>query len=113
MTPEAKRQAVSHLCAAHGVSERRAFDVLRVDRSTVRYQLRRGDDADLRKAIKRVSRERRRFGYRRIHVMVEREGHKVNHKKLRHIYPVTLLATGPRHFEATAGDERRASPPAG
>lgn len=52
----------------------------------VRYQPVRIDDAELRAAIKRVSRERRRFGYRRIHVMVEREGHMVNHKKLRRIY---------------------------
>ena len=75
-----------HLCTMHGVSERRACEVLQVDRSTVRYQSKRVDDGDLREAIKRVSRERRRFGYRRIHVMIEREGHKVNHKKLRRIY---------------------------
>ncbi len=86
VTPEAKRQAVGHPCAVHGVSERRACEVLKVDGSTVRYQSVRGDDANLRDAIKRVSRERRRFGYRRIHVMVAREGHKVNHKKLRRIY---------------------------
>ena len=84
--PDTKRQAAQHLCTMHGVSERRACEVLQVDRSTVRYQSKRVDDGDLREAIKRVSRERRRFGYRRIHVMIEREGHKVNHKKLRRIY---------------------------
>ena len=77
---------MAHLCDEHQVSQRRACNVLQVDRSTVRYQSRRVDDAELRDAIKRVSRERRRFGYRRIHVMVEREGHMVNHKKLRRIY---------------------------
>ncbi len=86
VTPAAKRKAVAHLCDEHQVSQRRACNVLQVDRSTVRYQSRRVDDAELRDAIKRVSRERRRFGYRRIHVMVEREGHMVNHKKLRRIY---------------------------
>lgn len=60
--------------------------MLQVDRSSVRYQSCRSDDADLRDAIKRVSQERRRFGYRRIHVMVAREGFQVNHKKLRRIY---------------------------
>lgn len=75
-----------HLCEAHGVSQRRACEVLQVDRSSMRYQSRRGDDADLRDAIKRVSRERRRFGYRRIHVMVARDGFAVNHKKVRRIY---------------------------
>ena len=49
-----------------------ACDVLQIDRSTVRYLSRRGDDMELRDAIKRVSRERRRFGCRRIHVMIAR-----------------------------------------
>lgn len=86
MTPDAKRKAVAHLMEVHQVSQRRACSALNVDRSMVRYQSRRADDTDLRNAIKRVSRERRRFGYRRIHVMVEREGYRVNHKKLRRIY---------------------------
>ena len=68
------------------VSQRRACEVLQVDRSSVRYQSRRGDDIELRDAIKRVSRERRRFGCRRIHVMIAREGFEVNHKKVRRIY---------------------------
>ena len=74
------------MCEAHGVSQRRACDALQFDRSTVRYLSRRGDDAELRDAIKRVSRERRRFGCRRIHVMIAREGFEVNHKKVRRIY---------------------------
>ncbi len=86
VTPVAKRNAVVHLCETHGVSQRRACDVLQIDRSTVRYLSRRGDDIDLRDAIKRVSRERRRFGCRRIHVMIAREGFEVNHKKVRRIY---------------------------
>ena len=86
VTPAARRKAVAHLCDAHRVSQRRACNVLQVDRSTVRYRSVRIDDAELRDAIKRVSRDRRRFGYRRIHVMVEREGYRVNHKKLRRIY---------------------------
>lgn len=86
VTPAVRREAVVHLCEAHGVSQRRACDVLQIDRSTVRYLSRRGDDAQLRDAIKRVSRERRRFGCRRIHVMIAREGFEVNHKKVRRIY---------------------------
>ena len=86
MTPDAKRKAVAHLVEVHQVSQRRACAALNVDRSTVRYQSCRAEDVDLRDAIKRVSKERRRFGYRRIHVMVRREGFEVNHKKLRRIY---------------------------
>lgn len=58
----------------HQVSQRRVCDVLQVDRSTVRYQSKRVDDVVQRDAIKRVARERRRFGYRRINVMLQREG---------------------------------------
>ncbi len=70
----------------HQVSQRRACSALDVDRSTVRYQSRRDDDANLRDAMKAVAKERRRFGYRRLHVMVERQGWQVNHKKFRRIY---------------------------
>lgn len=74
MTPDGRRQAVAHLCEAHGVSQRRACCVLQADRSSVRYNSKRIDDAEQREAIKRISKERRRFGYRRINVMLQREG---------------------------------------
>lgn len=57
-----------------------------MDRSTIRYQSIRPDDADLRVAIKAVAAERRRFGYRRIHVMLQRQGIHMNQKKLRRLY---------------------------
>ena len=72
--------------AVHQVSQRRACSALDVDRSTVRYQSRRDDDTALRDAMKAVAIERRRFGYRRLQVMVERQGWQVNHKKFRRIY---------------------------
>ena len=86
MTPEAKRDAVAHLCREHEVSQRRACKVLSADRSSVRYQSIRSGDTELRAAIRRIAGERRRFGYRRIHVMLEREGWQVNHKKLKRLY---------------------------
>ena len=86
MTPDVKRKAVAHLIDRHQVSQRRACDVLQMDRSTIRYQSKRSDDSDLRQAIRRVARDRRRFGYRRISVMLQREGIHVDYKKLRRIY---------------------------
>ena len=86
VTPAAKRQAVAHLCNEHEVSQRRACSVLGVDRSSVRYQSVRADDAALRNAMKAVAAERRRFGYRRVHVMLQRQGWLVNQKKLRRLY---------------------------
>lgn len=86
VAPAAKRDAVAHLCKAHQVSERRACAVLGVDRSSVRYKSVRPDDAELRKAMKEVAQESRRFGYRRVHVMLARQGWHVNQKKLRRLY---------------------------
>ncbi|SDR01214.1 HTH-like domain-containing protein [Pseudovibrio sp. Tun.PSC04-5.I4] len=80
------RQAVAFLCKTHDVSERRACSVLNVDRSSVRYKRVRADDAPLRVAMKKVAFERRRFGYRRVHVMLQREGITMNLKKLRRLY---------------------------
>ena len=59
---------------------------MQTDRSSVRYQSKRVNDNEQREAIKRISKERRRFGYRRINVMLQREGIHMNHKKLRRIY---------------------------
>jgi len=60
VTPAEKRKAVGHLCDEHGVSQRRACDVLDVDRSSVRYIGTRPDDAELRKAMKAAGAQKRR-----------------------------------------------------
>lgn len=86
VTPGAKREAVAHACVAHGVSQRRACEALSVDRSSVRYTSSRADDREVREAMRHVASERRRFGYRRIHLMLERQGLSMNMKKLRRLY---------------------------
>ena len=86
VTPDVKRNAVAHVCAQHGVSQRRACQVLSFDRSSMRYRSVRPDDAAIREAMKKVASERRRFGYRRIHVMLDRQGIAMNLKKLRRLY---------------------------
>ena len=86
VTPDAKRKAVAHACTVHAVSQRRACLALTIDRSTVRYTSTRPDDALLREAMKAVAVERRRFGYRRIHIMLDRQGIVMNQKKLRRLY---------------------------
>ncbi len=74
------------------MSERRACKAIGCCRMTVRYSTRRGDDAILRERMVELARERRRFGYRRLHVMLKREGHAVNHKKLFRLYREERLA---------------------
>lgn len=86
VTPDARRTAVAHACTAHGVSQRRACRALGVDRTSVRYRSVRPDDTSLREAMRAMAGERRRFGYRRIHVMLRRQGVVMNQKKLRRLY---------------------------
>ncbi|MBY2916958.1 IS3 family transposase [Rhizobium leguminosarum] len=86
VTPAAKRKAVAHLMGHHEMSERRACKAIGFCRMTVRYETRRDDDHELRERMKALAHERRRFGYRRIHVLLRREGHLVNHKRLFRLY---------------------------
>ena len=52
----------------------------------MRYAHRRGDDGDLRSRLREIALERRRFGYRRLGIMLAREGLVMNHKKLLRLY---------------------------
>lgn len=70
----------------HGLSERRACELVGMDRSTMRYRCRRPEDTAIRKRLRELAAERRRFGYRRLGWMLAREGHTINHKKLYRIY---------------------------
>ena len=86
MTPAARRSAVAGALEAHGVSERRACAILGTDRSTIRYRSVRPDDGAVRVRLRGLAAERRRFGYRRLGVLLRREGIVMNHKKLRRLY---------------------------
>lgn len=86
VTPGVRREAVAYLRAEHAVSERRACLVIGTDRTTIRYRPRRGDDGAVRARVRELAAERRRFGYRRLHVLLGREGIRINHKKLRRLY---------------------------
>ena len=100
VTPDVKRDAVAHAMQEHGVSQRRACEALSVDRSSMRYRSVRPDDASIREAMKKVASERRRFGYRRIHVMLERQGITMNLKKLRRLYREEKLTVRKRGGDA-------------
>lgn len=56
------------------MSERRACRVIDTDRKSVRYQSRRPPETELRARLRELANERRRFGYRRLHILLRREG---------------------------------------
>jgi putative transposase len=86
VTPAARREASAYLQATYEMSERQACRVIGVDRSSVRYRASRPDDGVLRERLKSLAHERRRFGYRRLHVLLRREGHAVNRKRVQRLY---------------------------
>jgi putative transposase len=77
---------VAHLCSSFEVSQRRACDVIGADRSSVRYLSSRPGDAVIRARLRELASNRRRFGYRRLLLMLRIEGVLINHKKLRRLY---------------------------
>jgi putative transposase len=86
VTPVARRIAAAHLGQTYAVSQRRACKVIGADRTSVRYRSRRPDDTAIRLRLREMAASRRRFGYRRLHVLLEREGTHMNHKRLRRLY---------------------------
>ena len=74
VTPAVKREAVVHLKAHLGLSERRACEIAGADRKMVRYQSQRAPDTALRGRLRDLANDRRRFGYRRLFVLLRREG---------------------------------------
>lgn len=89
------------------MSERRACKILGCCRMMVRYKAVRDEDAGLRERMKAIAHERRRFGYRRLHVLLRREGYVVNHKRLFRLYREEKLAVRRR------GGRKRAIGPVG
>ena len=86
VTPVARREAAVHLCQSYEVSQRRACKAIGADRSSARYRRRRPDDGAIRIRLRALAESRRRFGYRRLHILLRREGTHMNHKKLRRLY---------------------------
>ncbi len=91
VTPAAKRQDVAYPCSQCEVSQRRACSAISVDRTSVRYCTRRFDDKLIRARLRELATTRRRFGYRRLLLLIRGEGLKINHKKLRSLYAQELL----------------------
>ncbi len=107
MRPAARRAAVGLLRERYGVSERRACRVVGIGRSSVRYRpTGRPDEAALRQRLRELAGERKRFGYRRLHVLLGREGVAVNHKRVERLYRDEGLAVRRRARKRLATVER-------
>lgn len=105
-TPQLRRAAALRALEAYEISQRRACRLVGVDPKTVRRE-REPDNPHIRQRMREIAGRRRRFGYRRIGLMLEREGIHMNHKKLRRIYREEGLSVRRRKGRKRAQGTRR------
>jgi putative transposase len=84
--PAAKREGVAHLRAAMALSERRACSIIGAERTMVRYRSCRPPDTELRAKLRALANERRRFGYRRLFILLRREGEPSGINRIHRLY---------------------------
>lgn len=97
-------------CQAFAISVRRCCGLLDAHRSTQRYRSRRVDPTALRMRMRELAMDRPRYGYRRVHVLLRREGWHVNHKKLHRLYREEGLALRSRRRKKRAAQIRVVTP---
>ena len=86
MKPAARRVAADYLQADYHVGVTRACGLVQISRSSYSYQSCREDDGALRTALREKAQQRKRWGYRRLQVLLQRDGHMDNHKRIYRIY---------------------------
>jgi putative transposase len=86
------------------LSERHACELNGLDRSTYRYEPEPDRNVQLRARLTELARQRPRFGYRRLGVLLEKDGEVVNHKRLLRVYQDAGLAVRRRERKRLARD---------
>lgn len=103
----ARKQGVRELVQGRFASERRACVLLGMTRSAYRRPSSRVDWADLRKRLVELAEERKRFGYRRLHMLLRWEAFEVNVKRVYRLYREEGLAVRKRTRKRLKGSPRK------
>ena len=103
---------VDHARSTWRVSIRRACRALPVERSTYHYRSRRAGQAQLTERIKEIAATRVRYGYRRIHVLLRRDGWRVNAKRVLSAVSRDGPAIVPQDAQAPGEGQAAGGPPA-
>ncbi len=112
MTPVARREAVRVVVEELGLSQRRACRLIGISRSVARYRCHSTDPPGLRERLRSLAAERRRYGYRRLWVLLRREGFGVNHKRVYRLYREEGLMVQRRKRKRMCGVGRVPAAPA-
>jgi putative transposase len=110
-TPAARKTAALKAMADHALSQRRASALFGIDPKTLRRPINRGHQ-EIRARMRAIAEQRRRFGYRRIGVLLAREGMTMNKKKLYRIYTEERLTVRKRKKRKRAMGSRTPMPQA-
>lgn len=86
MKPTGKRKVVDYLCMMYKKSQRKSCRLIRFMRSSHRYQKKDKNEGHLMVRLKDLAASRPRFGYKRLHILLRREGWKINHKRIYRLY---------------------------
>lgn len=108
--PAQLRKAADHLKEKFKRSERSVCRAIGLARSTCRYASTKAPDDELKSKMRDIAQKYRRYGYRRICVLIRRGGLKVNHKKIYRIYREEGLKVQKRKKNKMVAFVRMASP---
>jgi len=112
VTSARRRTVVQFFRVGFKVSERRACRVAAVPRTTMRYRSQARDQSPLRQRIRELAAVRVRYGYRRIHILLRREGWKVNAKRVYRLYREEGLSLRLKRSKKRVSVPRVTPPPA-
>jgi putative transposase len=104
--PVAKREGVVHLRAVMGLSEWRACSIVDADRKMIRYRSRRAPDTELRTQLRDLANARRRFGYRRLFILLRQDGEPSGINRIYRLYREEGLAVRKRRGRRRAAGTR-------
>ena len=107
VSPQERRAAITHLMTAHGFGITRSCGLIGMSRSLYRYEAKRPGDEKLKTRLTALAGQKRRYGYRRLHVLLRREGWSINWKRTYRVYREAGLAVRRRKRKRIAGIERQ------
>jgi putative transposase len=110
--PAQKRAVVRYFRTGFRISERRACHLVGVARSSYRYRSQAADQTALRIRLRDLAATRVRYGYRRLHILLRREGWRINHKRVSRLYRQEGLGIRVKRRKKLASVPRVLPPPA-